>query len=105
MHFFLDGVAEQAQDAAGRARALQDKQQEWRERLGKQRSANLLRLADMLLARPVLSIPDAQQMLSVTYHTARNQVEKLVDAKILTLMEETNYGKLYTADEILKILQ
>ena len=105
LHYFLLGAAEQAQDAAGRARALLDIQQLWRERLGKQRSANLLRLAGMLLARPILTIPDAQQMLGVTYHTARNQVEKLVAAGILTQYSETQYGRLYAADEILKILQ
>lgn len=103
--FFLVGVAEQAQDAASRARALLDIQQQWHQRLGKQRSANLLRLADMLLSRPVLTIPDAQKMLGVTYHTARNQVEKLAAANILSPIEETNYGRLYAANEILKILQ
>ena len=105
LHFFLVGAAEQAQDAAGRARAMLDIQQQWHQRLGKQRSANLLRLADMLLSRPILTIPDAQQMLGVTYHTARNLVEKLVAAAILTQITETKYGKLYAADEILKIIQ
>lgn len=105
LNFFLVGVAEQAQDAASRARAILTMQQQWRERLGRQRSANVLRLADMLLARPVLTIPDARQMLGVSYPTAHNLVEKLATVGILTQMSDSNYGKLYAAEEILKILQ
>jgi Fic family protein len=105
LEFFLRGVDEQAQDAARRARALLEIQQQWRERLGGQRSANLLRLADMLLERPVLTIPEAQRMLDVTYPTARNQVEKLATVGILTQLSDSNYGKLYAAVEILEILE
>lgn len=103
VHFFLLGVTEQATDAARRARALLDLQQQWRDRLAEQRSTNVLRLAGMLLARPVLSIPDAQQMLDVTYHTARNAIEKLVAADILAPLTEGSYGKLYAAGEIIAI--
>ena len=59
----------------------------------------------MLLARPVLTIPDAQQMLDVTYHTARNNIEKLVAANILTLVGEDSYNKTFAALEILNLLQ
>lgn len=105
LNFFLVGIAEQAQDAAGRARALLGLQQQWRERLGKQRSENVLRLADMLLAWPVLTIPDAQKLLDVSYPTANNLIEKLNAAGILSPLSEGNYGKLYAAEEILEILQ
>lgn len=101
--FFLHGVAEQAQDAARRARALLDLQQAWRDRLAEQRSTNVLRLADMLLVRPVLSVPDAQQMLDVTYHTARKTIEKLIAVKVLSPLGEEKYGKLYVAREIIEI--
>ena len=61
LQFFLRGVAEQAQDANRRARALQDLQGQWYERLADQRSVNILRLADMLLVRPMVTIPDAKR--------------------------------------------
>jgi Fic family protein len=102
--FFLRGVAEQSWDAAQRARALQDLQLRWHDRLSDQRSANTIRLADMLLASPILSIPDAQKMLDVTYNTARYNVEKLVSAGVLSKPKDSKYGKLFAAEEILEIL-
>lgn len=54
---------------------------------------------------PVLTIPAAQQMLGVSYPTARNQVDKLLSASILSPVDETSCGRLYAAGEILKILQ
>ncbi len=105
LDYFFQGIAEQAGDAAARARALLSLQEQWHERLGEQRSANVLRLADLLLGQPVLTIPDVQQLLGVTYHTARNQVGKLVSVGVLKQMTEPDYGKLYAAEEILKILQ
>jgi Fic family protein len=60
---------------------------------------------DLLLARPVLSIPDAQQMLDVSYPTAHNLIGKLTAVNILSPLSESTYGKLYAADEILEILQ
>lgn len=102
--FFLHGVAEQAQDAARRARALHDLQLHWHERLSNQRSINTIRLADMLLAKPILSIPEAQKMLDVTYRTARINIDKLVEVGVLTRLTDSKYDKLYTATEILDIL-
>lgn len=102
--FFLSGVAEQARDAIQRSQALQDLQQRWHTLLVDQRSANTIRLADLLLTRPVLTIPDAQQMLDVTYHTARANIDKLVAAGVLTKMTEAKYGKLYAATEIIDVL-
>ena len=78
--------------------ALQDLQQR------DQRSANTLRLADMLLARHMLTVPDAQEMLGVTYHTAQKNIEKLVKAGVVSLVVDAKYGKLYSANEILTIL-
>lgn len=102
--FFLRGVAEQAQDGIQRAQALLDLQQRWHDKLSDQRSANTLRLANMLLERPMLTIPDGQEMLGVTYHTARKNIEKLVEAGVLRQLVDAKYGKLYGATQILDIL-
>jgi len=104
--FFLRGVAEQAQDAIARARRLQDLREEWRRRLSQARTSALtLRLVDALFESPVLTIPQAKEHLRVdTYHTARDTVEKLVDAGILYLAEETRRGKTYWAPEIVKVM-
>lgn len=100
--FFLRGVADQARDAVFRAKRLQDLQLEWRERLTQARaSALMLRLADSLFESPVLTIPQAQQLLGVTYHSAQHSIGKLIEAGILQQVGDASYGKSYRAHEIL----
>jgi len=99
--FFLQGVAEQAQDAIVRAQQLQDLQTAWHKRLADARSALPLRLADALFDSPVLTIPQAQRHLDVTYRTAQRNISKLVDAGILQQVGESSYSKTFVAAEIL----
>lgn len=104
--FFLRGVKEQSRDALQKANRLRDLQVEWHERLARTRaSALLLRLADSLFDTPVISIPGAQRILDVTYTSARNNVEKLVQAGVLRQMGENSYGKVFLAEEILQIVE
>jgi len=103
--FFLQGVTEQAQDAITRARRLQDLQTNWHERLTEARaSALLLQLADHLFDTPVITIPEAQRLLDVTYRSAKLNVEKLVNAGILGQVGEADYGKTFVASEILEVV-
>lgn len=103
--FFLQGIKEQAQDAVIRAQRLQDLQVDWRERLtGARASALLLQLADQLFDTPVITIPEAQRLLDVTYRSAKLNIEKLVEADILKQAGEEDYGKTYVAGEILDVI-
>lgn len=103
--FFLRGVAEQARDAVARAKQLQDLQSDWLKRLTKARaSALLLCLADALFESPILTIPQAQRILRITYLSAQRNVQKLVGAGILEPLGNSAYGKTFVAVEILRIL-
>jgi Fic family protein len=103
--FFLRGVAEQAQDAIFRAKRLQDLQATWRQRLTRPRGSALpLRLAESLFASPVLTIPEAQRLLGVTYPSAQRNVQKLVEAGILQQVGESSYGRTFVATEILQVI-
>jgi Fic family protein len=103
--FFLRGVAEQAQDAIFRAKRLQDLQATWRQRLTRPRGSALpLRLAESLFASPVLTIPEAQRLLGVTYPSAQRNVQKLVEAGILRQAGESSYGRTFVATEILQVI-
>ncbi len=105
LEFFLRGVTEQAQDALTRAKQLQDLQIQWREQLTQARvSALLLRLADRLFESPVITIPQAEASLAVTYRTAQQNIEKLVDAGILVQADDTAYNRVFLAPAILKII-
>jgi len=105
--FFLQGVAKQAQDAVLRAKRLQDLQVEWRHRLTQARaSALLLRLVDSLFEWPLLTIPQAQRILGVTYRSAQLNMDKLVNAGILRQLEEANtLGKTFVAEEVLRAIE
>lgn len=103
--FFLRGIAEQSRDAVSRSKQLQDLQVGWRDQLTRGRaSALLLRLADSLFDSPVLSIPDAQRLLGISYPGARHNVEKLVEAGILHPVGDASYGKTFFARAILGII-
>lgn len=103
--FFLHGVTDQARDAIVCAKRLQDLQTAWHERLMQARtSALLVRLVDSLFASPVITIPEAQRLLGVTYRSAQHNVERLVTAGILRPVGDASYGKTYLAAEILDII-
>jgi Fic family protein len=106
VEFFLRAVEEQSRDAVHRARRLQDLQTEWRERLTEARaSALLLRLMDSLFEVPIVSVPQATDILGVTYPSAREHVQRLVDQNILSQVGDSSYGKLYVAKDIVAALE
>ncbi|MEB3341768.1 hypothetical protein [Okeania sp.] len=89
-------MTEQSKDAVIRSKQLQDLQIKWREKLTQPRgSVSPLRLVDSLFESPILTIPQAQEILSVTYKSAQQNVEKLVTAGILVQASETSYGKVF----------
>ncbi|MHB1464547.1 MAG: Fic family protein [Thermoleophilia bacterium] len=104
--FFLDGVTTQSKDAIGRAKALNDLQAEWRGRLARARASALLpKLADSLFTSPVITVPNAQRVLDVTYRSAKLNIGKLVDAGVLIEVGAAARNRIYVAHEILKIVQ
>ena len=106
VEFFLRGVAQQARDGIARARRLQDLQAGWRRRLHEARaSALLLRLADHLFESPILTIPQAQELLGVTYRSAQQNAARLVETGILSPANGKSYGRAFVAREVLQISQ
>lgn len=103
--FFLAGVAEQASDASQRIKEIEDLQADWERRLsGLGRSTASLRLARNLLASPILTIPQAQKLLGVSYPAAQKNIERLTQAGILRQAGDARYGRAYMAEELLSIL-
>ena len=103
--FFLEGVTEQSKDALIRSKKLQDLQIQWRNELTQTRAtALLLRLADSLFESPILTITQAQEILEVSYRSAHQNVEKLVNAGILVQASEGSYGKIFIAPKVLQII-
>lgn len=107
INFFLSGIAEQARDAIDRSRRLHDLHREWHGRLTTARTSALtLRLLDALFESPILTIPQAQVILGVrSYLSAQLNVKKLVNAGILRPYGQVSYGKMFAAEDIMRIVQ
>ena len=83
----------------------QDLQAGRREKLTQARaSALLLHLADHLFTAPVITIPEAQRILDVTYPTAQRNVARLESVGILRQVGESRYGKTFIAHEIMRVV-
>lgn len=101
--YFLRGVAEQAGDANARAKRLQDLQVDYRRRLMETRASTLpLKLMESLFEVPVITVPEAQRVLGVTYRAAKLNVEKLVKSGILRQADDNAYGKMFVCDDIVQ---
>jgi Fic family protein len=104
--FFLRGVAEQARDAAVRAKTLQDLQTKWRRQLQTARATSLMQgIADWLFEQPILSAVDVQKKFKVTHPTAITALRRLEKMKILKERPGRERSRLYVAGAILKVVE
>lgn len=105
LRFFLQGVAEQAQDAIVRSRRVRELQERYRYLLQERReSGNVLRLLDELFISPVVTTPRARELLSVTDAGARRIIKRLVDAGILQYRSGL-WPRFYVAGELLEVIE
>lgn len=106
IQFFLQGVAEQSEDAIRRSQSLLSLWQNYRGRFQTARSsALLLKLVDALFAYPATWISRARKQLGVTHRSAQLNVEKLVAAGILAEKTGRQRNRVYLAPEILAIIE
>lgn len=104
--FFLRGVHEVAEDATNRAKAVLRLREEYRELLQQRKgSTNALLLVDLLFKSPVISITEAAAALALSYPSAKQNVQRLVDAGILVGKDERRWNRIYVAESILNLLR
>lgn len=105
IHFFLAGIAQQSRDAIWRTGKLLDLWQSYRRKLQLARSSALLmRLVDDLFEYPVISISQARARLGITHRSAALNVQKMVDAGILTEVTGRQRYRLFLARGILGVI-
>ena len=102
INFCLNGTIEQAEDSIRRCSQLNALKDDMRARVTSG-SARLHQVIDKLFVHPVVTVPDLRDLLDVTYPTARSDVDRLVEASILTEVEGSTQPKAYAAREILSI--
>jgi Fic family protein len=105
IEFFLHGVSDQSRDAIRRSERILDLWNEYQRRLQTTRASALLqKLVDHLFASPVVTVGIARRQLGVTARTAQLNIEKLVDAGIVTEVTGRLRNRVYLAREITDIL-
>lgn len=106
IRFFLQAVEEQSRDAVVRATKLNELLGEFRRRLQSARSsALLLRAVEELFRSPATTITALKTILGVSYPSAQQIVEKLVEAKILEEVTGQQRNRIYFAPSILRVIE
>jgi Fic family protein len=104
IHFFLQGVVEQCDDAVGRAKRLMELRAEYKARL-KRASGLVHTLIDELCATPAITIPRVAALLDVTYRAASLIVSKLTKAQILEEVTGRSRDRVYVASEVVNVIE
>ena len=106
LKFFLKAVKESCSQATATIEMLNELQERYRNRLREQtRSVTALTIADHLFEHPIISIKEAAMRCGVTYPSAKNAVDQLIQAKILQRMEGYEKPQLFRAGEIIGMSQ
>jgi len=106
VEFFLSGVAEQARDAIGRAKQLQDLHTAWRTQLQEAAVPSwMLGVAGMLFETPLVSGQMVQKRFGVSHPTAMKGFRRLEDMGILREMTGKQRNRLYLATAVVKAVE
>lgn len=106
VRFFVRGVYEQAQDAMERARRLLELREQFHKQFHEARSsALLLKLIDHLFMSPVVTIPNTASLLGVTYHSAQDNIDRLVAGGVLEEITGRKRDRLYMARKIIDAVE
>jgi len=106
LKFFLDGVAEIADDATHRARTLYARVSDDRRALLETPGTTVtaIQLFELLPRHPVISMPLVTRLLSITKPTAGKAIEVLTRAGILAEVGARKRDRLYRYDNYLQLL-
>ena len=82
LHFFVDGLRQQAADAVARTDEIRGLRQEYEARYGHEKTATD-RLAMRLFQYPYVTTNDVKELLDVSHQTARNAITELEKENVL----------------------
>jgi Fic family protein len=104
--FFLRGIGESARESVELAGVLLELRETWQRKFQSARSsALLLKLIDHLFQAPSITIGRAAQVLKVTPAAASHNLDKLVEASILSERTGKKRGQVFVAMDIVRIVE
>lgn len=106
LRFFLHGVADQANDAIGRAKDLQDLARIWNEQLKQATATPLMyHTVELLTQRPIVSAQDICSQFNVSHQTAMRAIQRLIEMDILDRIDNRRRNQHFLARQIVDIFQ
>ncbi len=101
VRFCLDGTIQEAEAAIKRCGQLRELKDKYLKTAGRG-STRMYEIIDRLFSTPVVTVPEIMKHCKVAYPTAKSDVKKLVEADILSELENT-YPQAYGAPGIMQI--
>lgn len=105
LHYFLNGVARQSEDALGRAARINQKVAAWKEAAKETASKVAVTLIDALAVNPYLTIPRAAKDFRVAFTTVQRALSHLERLGIVKEVSGRQRHRAYCATALLKILE
>src|SRR3989338_3981136 len=105
LHYFLNGVARQSEDALGRAARINQLLAGWRKAVARPPSKIPGRLIDLLAANPYLTLTKSAQELGVAFTTVQRTVERFEKLGIVAEVSGAARNRVYCARALLRILE
>lgn len=105
LHYFLNGVARQSEDALSRAQRINQRLEKWRLAVAGGASKIPLAVVDLLAANPFLTIKGVAKRLGVAFTTAQRAVAKLEALSIVEEISNAKRDRVYCANILLDILE
>lgn len=102
--YFLRGVARQSEDALARAERINELLAQWRAHLAATKSPIAMSVLDRVARNPFVTARGLQEDLGISFNTAARAIERLVQAKIVSPVDDRRRDRAYCAEELLQIL-
>lgn len=102
--FFLDGIEIACKSAIKKSHELQDLHREYLAKVQAARSSALLaKIVDSLFEAPGITVPAAMTELHISFNSAKNNIQRLVDLGIVTASPVRSRPKWFFAREISRV--
>jgi Fic family protein len=105
LHYFLNGVARQSEDALSRAERIDRHLAGWRVAVSGRPSKVALALVDQLAANPYITVKGAAKRLGVAFTTAQRAVARLEALSIVKEVSHARRDRVYCAKALMDILE
>ncbi len=105
LHYFLNGMARQSEDAISRSARINTLLTAWRKKTAGLSTALPHRLLDRLASNPFITITKASETMHVSYTTMQRAIEKLEKLSIVQEVSGSRRNRVYCAKAILNILE